>query len=130
MNFLIIVMSMIVVVWPNSFTVVDYSVSPTTAKAQNAAYSFQFGTVSPFVRDFDLHIVFPTANYDLQPVSNCQFQINSSPVSSATCAIDSGASSIVFSNLQLTQTINNMSIAFSTITANYAGSATLSFNYY
>lgn len=130
MNFLLVMVSLIGVVWPNSFTVVDYSVSPSTAKAQDATYSFQFGTVSAFVRNFDLHIVFPTANYDLQPVTNCQFQINSSPVSSAVCAVDSGTSSIIFSNLQLTQTITSMSISFNTITANYAGSATLAFNYY
>jgi len=63
-------------------------------------------------------------------VTNCQLSINAAIVSTAVCALGSGTNIITFSQLGVSQTVNNLSISFNTSTALYSGSFIVSLKYY
>ena len=109
-----------------SFTVTATSATPNTARSTNSQYQIQLSPTSSFSTDFDLVLSFPAA-FTLSSVSACTVTINGATVSSAVCTLSSP--SIVFTSLNIGSTVTSMSLGFTTSTASYSGSFTLTLVY-
>lgn len=106
-----------------------YSVTPNYAKSDNSTYSFLFNAASPFTANFDIYVYFPT-NFAPTAVSNCKVAVNGNAISGAVCSVSTATNQIIFTNLNISVAISNISVVFNSSTAMYASSPTLIFYFY
>lgn len=109
-----------------SFTATSTSATPNTARSANSQYLIQLSPLTTFSTDFDIHLSFPPA-FSFTNVSACSVTLNGAPVGSAVCTLSSNT--IIFSSLNIATTVTSLSLAFTTSTALYSGSFTLTLVY-
>lgn len=111
-----------------SFTVTTSTVSPNNARSTSSQYTIQLNAITTFSTNFDVSVTFTSA-FSLTTVTGCQVSINAVP-KTTVCMLTPASNLISFSSINNTNTINNMTLVFSTNTALYAGSFVASLSYY